>query len=114
MVDLNTSIAKAAGGGGGDMLSRLQYKLKSSDGKSYGDFFPEVAPLVFPSLDQLASAEDTEKKISKTKQRQQFVSEYLDRRAQATFVSVFTRQSQSTDIGANRNNSRGRKTQTVS
>ncbi|KAJ5819045.1 hypothetical protein N7474_004636 [Penicillium riverlandense] len=85
VVDLNTSVAKATGGGGGDMLSRLQFKFKSSDGKSYGDFFPEVAPLIFPSLDQLSSAEDAEKKISKTKQRQQFVAGYLDRRAQASF-----------------------------
>jgi hypothetical protein len=88
VVDLNTSIAKATGGGG-DMLSRLQSKFKSSDGKSYGDLFPEIAPLVFPSLDQLASAEDAEK-ISKTKQRHQFVTGYLDRRAQASFVSFFT------------------------
>lgn len=89
VVDLNTSVAKAAGGSGGDMLSRLQYKFKSSDGKSYGNLFPEVAPLVFPSLDKLASAEDAEKKISKTKQRHQFVAEYMDRRAQASFVSLF-------------------------
>ncbi|KAJ5625246.1 hypothetical protein N7510_001555 [Penicillium lagena] len=85
VVDLNTSVAKAAGGGGGDMLSRLQFKFKSSDGQSYGDLFPEVAPLVFPSLDQLASAKDAETKLSKTRQRHQFVAEYLDRRAQASF-----------------------------
>lgn len=86
-IDLNSFISKAAGGGGSDMLGRLRHKFKSSDGKAYGNIFPEVAPLVFPQIDQLASDRDAEKKFAKLKKKKEFVAGYLDKRAQAKFVS---------------------------
>lgn len=89
-LDLNSMIFKATDRGGSDMLSRLRHKFKSSDGTGFGNIFPEVAPLVFPELDQLASDEDAEKKLSKTKKKREFVSNYWDKRAQATFVSKWS------------------------
>ena len=85
-IDLNSTISKAAGGGSSDTLGRLRRKFKSSDGKAYGNIFPEVAPLVFPQIDQLASDENSEKKFAKMKQKKEFVAGYLDKRAQAKFV----------------------------
>jgi hypothetical protein len=111
VVDLNSSIAKAAGGGGADMMSRLHFKFKSSDGQTYGDPFQEIAPLVFPALDRLASDEGAEQKISKAKERHQFLAGYLDRRANASFVS----DPHGTSNGYRTNrNYRERKPQTVS
>jgi hypothetical protein len=65
----------------------LRHKFKSSDGKAYGNIFPEVAPLVFPQIDQLASDQDAEKKFAKMKKKKEFVAGYMDKRAQAKFVS---------------------------
>jgi hypothetical protein len=87
-VDLNSLISQAAGSGSSDTLGRLRHKFKSSDGKGYGNIFPEVAPLVFPEIDQLASDPNAEKKLSKMKKQGQFVSSYMDKRAQAKFVSI--------------------------
>lgn len=86
-IDLNSFISKAASGGGSDTLGRLRHKFKSSDGKAYGNIFPEVAPLVFPQIDQLASDQDAEKKFAKMKKKKEFVAGYMDKRAQAKFVS---------------------------
>jgi hypothetical protein len=64
--------------------------LRKSNGKTYGEFqWPEIAPLIYPGLDDLAAASgktDKAKKSSLQKKRQ-FVEDYMDRRAQATFVS---------------------------
>lgn len=87
-VDLNSLISKAASDGGSGTIGRLMQKFKSSDGKGYGNIFPEVAPLVFPEIDQLASDQDGEKKLSGLKKKQEFVGGYLDKRAQAKFVSL--------------------------
>lgn len=86
-IDLNSFISKAADGGGSDKLGRLRHKFKSSDGKAYGNIFPEVAPLVFPQIDQLASNKDAQKKFANLKRKKEFVGGYLDKRAQAKFVS---------------------------
>ncbi|KAJ5311944.1 hypothetical protein N7508_002774 [Penicillium antarcticum] len=86
-LDLNSMIFKATDRGGSDMIGRLRHKFKSSDGQGYGNLFHEVAPLVFPGLDQLASDEDAEKKLSKTKKKREFVSNYWDKRAQAEFAT---------------------------
>jgi hypothetical protein len=83
-------IFKATDRGGSDMISRLRHKFKSSDGKAYGNIFPEVAPLILPELDQLAWDENAEKRLSKTKKRKEFVSNYWDKRAQAEFVSTWS------------------------
>ncbi|CAL5871463.1 uncharacterized protein PFLUO_LOCUS5714 [Penicillium psychrofluorescens] len=89
-MDLQSTVAKAMTGNdstvlGSNKLRRLQQKFKTSDGKNYGNPFPEVAPLVFPELDRLENGEDAEKQLSKTKRRVEFVKTYLDKRAQATF-----------------------------
>jgi hypothetical protein len=89
-IDLNSFIFKAAGGGGSDMLGRLRHKFKSSDGKAYGNIFPEVAPLVFPQIDQLASDKDAQKKFANLKRKKEFVGGYLDKRAQAKFVCSYS------------------------
>lgn len=87
-IDLNSLVSKAANGGDLDMLSRLHHRFKSSDGKSYGNMFPEVAPLIYPELDQLQLDKSAGEKLSKMKKRKEFVGEYLDKRAQAKFVSI--------------------------
>ncbi|KAJ5682985.1 hypothetical protein N7462_006150 [Penicillium macrosclerotiorum] len=86
-IDLNSFISKASSRGGSDALSRLRHKYKSSDGKAYGNIFPEVAPLIFPQLDQLAADQDATKKLSKMKKRKEFVASYMDKRAQAKFAN---------------------------
>ncbi|KAJ5948357.1 hypothetical protein N7466_001372 [Penicillium verhagenii] len=86
-VDLNSLISQAAGDHNPNMVGRLRHKLKSSDGKGYGNIFPEVAPLIFPQIDQLASDSNAEKKLSKMKKKSQFVSGYMDKRAQAKFMA---------------------------
>lgn len=85
-IDLTSLVSKAASGGSADMLKRLHHRFKSSDGKGYGNIFPEVAPLIFPHIDQLASNQTAGKKRPKLKQKKEFVDGYLDRRAQAKFV----------------------------
>ncbi|KAJ5578765.1 uncharacterized protein N7459_007729 [Penicillium hispanicum] len=85
--DLDSFISSSANGGGSNMFGRLRHKFKSSDGKTYGNIFPEVAPLVFPQIDELASDQDAQKKLSKMKQRKEFVSSYMDKRAQAKFIA---------------------------
>jgi hypothetical protein len=69
---------------------KLKSKLKSSDGNTYGDLeFPEVAPLIFPALDELAdqTGEEAATKREKLKRAKNFTSEYFDRRAVAKYVS---------------------------
>ncbi|KAJ5126516.1 hypothetical protein N7448_007295 [Penicillium atrosanguineum] len=86
-IDLDSFISKATSDSSSDMLGRLQHKFKSSDGKTYGNIFPEVAPLIFPQIDQLAVDKDAEKKLSKMKQKKEFVANYMDKRAQAKFTA---------------------------
>lgn len=86
-IDLNSFVSKATSGNSSDRLGRLQHKYKSSDGKTYGNIFPEVAPLIFPQIDRLAVDRDAEKKLVKMKQKKEFVANYMDKRAQAKFVS---------------------------
>lgn len=88
-VDLNSLVSNAAGSAqSSNTLGRLRHRFKSSDGKAYGNIFPEVAPLIFPEIDRIASDQNAGKKLSKMKQRKEFVGGYLDRRAQAKFVST--------------------------
>ncbi|KAJ5088474.1 hypothetical protein N7456_012090 [Penicillium angulare] len=86
-ININSLISEASGTDDTGTFKRLQRKLKSSDGKTYGNMFPEVAPLVFPEIDQLASDPNAEKKLSKMKKKGQFVSGYMDKRAQANFIA---------------------------
>lgn len=63
-------------------------KLRVSSGKTYGELeMPEAAPLIFPALDQMAVGADG-KKPNKLKRGGEFVANYMDRRAQATYVSL--------------------------
>lgn len=65
-------------------------KLKVSSGKTYGELeMPEAAPLIFPALEELAAdnSEEGVKKQNKLKSSQKFVTSYMDKRAQAKFVS---------------------------
>lgn len=64
--------------------------LRKSNGKTYGEFqWPETAPLIYPGLDALAST--TGQGVASTKtslqKKRRFVEDYMDRRAQAKFVS---------------------------
>lgn len=71
-------------------LAGSQKKYKASDGNTYGELeFPEVAPLVFPALDQLAArtSEDGVRKKTKMGKGFTFVANYWDKRATAEYVS---------------------------
>jgi hypothetical protein len=66
-------------------------KFRSSDGTTYGELaFPEVAPLIFPTLDELAAqtGPDAAKKKSNVAKGMTFVANYWDKRATAEYVSI--------------------------
>ena len=52
--------------------------------------FPEVAPLIFPALDNLVDSqgEDAVRMRDKLKKKADFVGDYWDKRAQAKYVSL--------------------------
>lgn len=70
--------------------------MKTSDGKTYGDNayenfgFSEVAPLVFPGLDNASNdnSEASNAFVQNYKGMQGFVGKYYDRRAMARYVSL--------------------------
>lgn len=71
--------------------SNFVKKFSNSSGKTYADMeFPEVAPLIFPALDNLADqqGEDAVRKRDKLKKKANFVDDYWDKRAQAKYVSL--------------------------
>ncbi|TVY27208.1 hypothetical protein LHYA1_G004667 [Lachnellula hyalina] len=83
-VDLNATIASRT------KPASMTSKLRQSDGVTHGEWqFPETAPLVFPTLDKLASqtGEDAEKKLGKMARSRDFVAGYFDRRATAEYAS---------------------------
>ncbi|KAL6716600.1 hypothetical protein ACLMJK_006167 [Lecanora helva] len=70
-------------------LAGFQSKYRTSDGNTFGEFeFPEVAPLVFPALDNLASQTSPDAITAKQKiaKRMKYVAEYWDKRATAEFA----------------------------
>lgn len=71
-------------------LSNLQNKFKSSDATTVAAWqFPEVAPLIFPALDDLPSeGDDGAKKKNAIAKKHAFVADYMDRRATSKYVSV--------------------------
>ena len=86
-VDISKAIAKSITPA--DSKLRQQLKgLKISSGKTYGELeMPESAPLIFPALDNIAMSKDQDgKKPSQLKTSSKFVADYLDRRAQASYV----------------------------
>ncbi|KAJ5651164.1 uncharacterized protein N7484_004887 [Penicillium longicatenatum] len=89
-MDLQSTIAKATFGAdstvlGSSSLGSLERKFKRSDGKTFGNVFSEVAPLVFPEPETLGNQLDPEEKFYKVKKKRDFIHGYLDKRAQATF-----------------------------
>lgn len=84
-VDVNTTIKNSVSNPGG--MSR---KFQSSSGTTTDFEFMQTAQLVFPGLDYIAAAPGEEAKgiKNKLKRSKNFVTEYMDRRAQAEFVSV--------------------------
>ncbi|KAI4799255.1 hypothetical protein E4T45_11505, partial [Aureobasidium sp. EXF-8846] len=69
-------------------VSKVGDKFRSSDGTTYGELaFPEVAPLVFPTLDELAAqtGPDAAKKKSNVAKGMTFVANYWDKRATAEY-----------------------------
>lgn len=87
--DLGTSITNPSTGSGG-MLGKFKSRMKSSSAKTSFEF-PETAPLIFPALDELASAtpespEEEVKKENVIKRSGSFLTDYLDRRAIAKWA----------------------------
>ncbi|KAJ9350712.1 hypothetical protein C8Q69DRAFT_439193 [Paecilomyces variotii] len=88
-VNITTTVSESLKPSGSGYAQRIKRNLRSSSGKSYGNLdFPEVAPLIYPGLDYLASQEsepavEQKKKLKKGKA---FVEDYMDRRAQAKFA----------------------------
>jgi hypothetical protein len=92
-MDLQSTIAKATFGAdstvlGSSLLGNLERKFKRSDGKTFGNVFPEVAPLVFPEPETLGNRLDPAERFYKVKKKRDFIHGYLDKRAQATFVGT--------------------------
>lgn len=88
-VNINQTVASTSKEASG--LSGLHDKFRSSDGQTYGELaFPEVAPLVFPTLDELAAqtGADAAKKKSNVAKGMTFVANYWDKRATAEYVST--------------------------
>lgn len=84
-VNITDTIASRSATGDSSITS----KFRSSDGRTAECDFPEVAPLVFPVLDQVAAQTSTDggqmkKKVQST---MAFVADYWDRRATAEYVS---------------------------
>ncbi|QKX63085.1 uncharacterized protein TRUGW13939_10253 [Talaromyces rugulosus] len=82
-IDVNTTIKNSASNPGG--MSR---KFQSSSGTTTEFEFMQTAQLVFPGLDYIAAAPGEEAKgiKNKLKRSKNFVTEYMDRKAQAEFV----------------------------
>lgn len=71
--------------------SRFAKKFSNSSGSTYADMeFPEVAPLIYPALENLAEQEGEEavRTRDKLKKKAIFVDDYWDKRAQAKYVSA--------------------------
>ena len=72
--------------------SKFAKKFSKSSGTTYADMgFPEVAPLIYPALDNLAEqqGEDAVRKRDKLRKKAKFVDDYWDKRAQAKYVCHF-------------------------
>ena len=81
--DMASAVAQASGQGEG----RRRRRFESSSGASSFEW-PETAPLVFPTLDELAEAGEggEAKKQSAVKRGGHFVGQYMDKRARAEWA----------------------------
>lgn len=88
--DLTTTISgKSKPSSSGPL--KFAKKFSNSSGETSADMeFPEVAPLIYPALDNLAEQEGEEavRMRDKLKKKGKFVDDYWDRRAQAKYVSA--------------------------
>ena len=79
--DLNTLVSKE----NGPHKSYQNFRAVNA-GRSYGAIeMPDSAPLVFPALDEAAQTQDPAK-ANKLKSSMAFVTDYYDKRAQASYV----------------------------
>ena len=93
IVDLNTtqSVAKYnrdESSGSGGMSDRLK-NIRLASGKTAGAVrLPESAPLIFPDVDAALAKDGPETFKDKSKDAKLFLQDYMDRRAQMTYVSL--------------------------
>lgn len=86
-LNINEVIARYSSHDSGRMKETMK-DLRTSSGTTYGQLeIPHAAPLVFPALDEAAFGGDA-KKQNALKGTGKFMADYLDRRAQARYVSV--------------------------
>ncbi|KAI9736248.1 MAG: hypothetical protein M1834_001134 [Cirrosporium novae-zelandiae] len=85
-IDINKLVVKTMTPASSAMREKMK-SLRMASGETRGELqLPEAAPLIFPKLDQLADEAGADQaKQNKFKQSTAFVSDYLDRRAQATY-----------------------------
>jgi hypothetical protein len=85
-IDVNATIQNTM-----DSQGRMSHKFQSSNGVTNGMESMQTAELIFPGLDILATATNDEQKGFKKKMERGklFVDDYMDRRAQAKFVSTY-------------------------
>jgi hypothetical protein len=83
--DLNSMIAKYTQSSG-SKLKDTGKNLRLTSGKTYGEMeLGEVAPLIFPALEDIAANAEDQGKMKKARK---FVADYVDKRAQATYVRL--------------------------
>lgn len=86
-VNLTATVASRSNPSTG--IASVPAKFRGSDGNTYGEWeFPEVAPLVFPALDQLAAQTSPNGVKEKTRfaKGYTFLASYWDKRATAEYV----------------------------
>jgi hypothetical protein len=87
-LDLSSAVAKVlkpANSPNSSMKDKLK-SIRTSSGTTKGEIgLPECAPLIYPAIDMATTAEN--EKLSKLKEKKKLISGYLDRRAQAQYVS---------------------------
>jgi len=84
-IDITRSITKSTDPD--SLTQKLTNNLKFSSGKSHTEMeIPHAAPLIFPALDAAATDPEAPAKQASTFQKSSnFISDYMDRRAQASY-----------------------------
>jgi hypothetical protein len=83
LVDITQTISSSLTPADSGFKQQLK-NLRISSGETHGELeLPEVAPLIFPGLDEVAMQSEEANKVKKGRE---FVADYFDRRAQATYV----------------------------
>jgi hypothetical protein len=81
-----SSVIAKYGEPGGSKFKESSKRLRVASGKTYGEMeLGEVAPLVYPALEEIAA---NPKDQGKFKKAQKFLAEYGDKRAQANYVNI--------------------------